>query len=59
MTLRTQFDGQPYYCIKCGLGFYEMLACELPDCEREDVRVAERRRDSIKRAGEKLAHSDR
>ena len=51
MTLRTPYDGQPYYCIKCGVGFYEFIACELPDCEREDVRDAERRRDKIKAAG--------
>ncbi len=50
MTLRTPYDGAPYYCITCGAGFYEFVNCEQADCEREDVREAERRRDKLKRA---------
>lgn len=43
MTLRTPYDEAPFYCITCGLGFYEMMACERTDCEREDVNEARRR----------------
>lgn len=55
MTLRTPYDGMPFYCANCGAGFYEMMACERADCEREDVRDAERRRDKIKQKGTDLS----
>ena len=57
MTLRTPYDGAPYYCTVCGAGFYEFMACERTECEREGVKDAERRRDKIKRAGRALAES--
>lgn len=49
MTLRTPYDGAPYYCAVCGAGFYKLLNCDRPDCEREDVREAERRRDNLRK----------
>lgn len=34
---------QKRYCVLCGLGFGEFMACELPDCRLEsDEEVAER-----------------
>ncbi len=32
---RQPYNGRPYYCIKCGSGFNEFMACELPHCELE------------------------
>lgn len=43
MTLRTPYDGAPFYCIMCGAGFYEFIACEESNCERECVIEAKRR----------------
>lgn len=40
---RTPKDGKPYYCVKCSMGFDEYLACELPDCELENIASAELR----------------
>lgn len=40
---RTPIDGKPYYCIKCGLGYGEYMACEEPDCELEPHDFAIRR----------------
>lgn len=34
-------------CIVCGAGFYEFIACEQPDCERECVTEAKRRKDKL------------
>jgi len=45
MTLRTPYDGAPYYCVACGAGFYEFIHCERPDCDREDVSAAKRRQE--------------
>jgi hypothetical protein len=36
MNERTPYDGQPYYCMICGLGFGEFIACEEVDCILED-----------------------
>ncbi len=33
---RSPYDGEPYYCAVCGLGFGEFMACEEPDCKLED-----------------------
>lgn len=33
---RTPYDGKPYYCETCGLGFAELVACEEPGCRLED-----------------------
>ena len=40
----TPTNGRPYYCVKCGLGFQEYMACELPDCELESEASAEVRK---------------
>ncbi len=40
---RSPTDGQPYYCVKCSMGFGEFMACELPDCELESEMSAELR----------------
>lgn len=41
---RHYLDGKPYYyCAKCGLGFWEFMACELPDCELETEDEAKKR----------------
>lgn len=40
---RTPYDGEPYYCANCGLGFGEFMACEEPDCLLEDAEVAQER----------------
>ena len=34
---RTPTDSKPFYCITCGLGFGEFIACEEVDCELEDA----------------------
>ena len=40
---RKPNDGKPYYCVLCGAGFGEFMACEMPDCELEDeARAASR-----------------
>ena len=41
---RTPYDGRPYYCEPCGLGFAEYVACERPDCRLEPDAFAEARR---------------
>jgi hypothetical protein len=43
MTDRTSRDGQPYYCLTCGLGYSEFLACEDGGCELEPPDRAARR----------------
>lgn len=40
---RTPYDGRSFYCITCGCGFGEFMACEEPDCELETTAEAERR----------------
>lgn len=40
-NIRTSRDGKPFYCVKCKLGWYEYMACELPDCELESEASAE------------------
>jgi hypothetical protein len=32
---RTPYNGRPYYCKTCGMGFAEYMACEEPNCELE------------------------
>lgn len=32
MAERTPYDGKPYYCIDCGLGWNEYMACGEFDC---------------------------
>jgi hypothetical protein len=43
MPERTAKDGKPFYCKLCGCGFGEYLACEMPDCELESEKDAEKR----------------
>jgi hypothetical protein len=47
MTLRTPYDGAPFYCVTCGAGFYEFVRCDRADCDREDITAAKRRQSSI------------
>lgn len=43
MTDRNQYDGKPYYCDTCGLGFGEYLACGDAGCRLEpSARAASR-----------------
>lgn len=37
---RTPYDGKPFYCIECGVGLAEFVACELPDCTLESCETA-------------------
>lgn len=43
------FDGSPYYCVTCGLGYGEYLACEDGVCQLETPRQAQRRRQRNRR----------
>lgn len=43
MTGRTPRDGKPFYCVNCGAGYGEYVACELPDCKLEGEESAELR----------------
>ena len=43
MSDRTPYDGKPYYCNLCGLGWGEVLACEEPDCKLETEAEAVKR----------------
>lgn len=43
--MRTPYDGKPYYCAVCGIGFAEYMACEEADCALEGPDHAERRRE--------------
>lgn len=38
--VRTPRDGRPFYCIQCGAGFGEFMACEDVICELESVQAA-------------------
>lgn len=40
----TPSNGRPFYCIKCGLGFGEFMACELTDCKLESEEEALQRK---------------
>lgn len=46
---RTPYDGKPYYCAFCGLGWIEYQACEAVCCELESVE------DAMDRRNKKLA----
>lgn len=41
---RTPYDGKPYYCETCGLGFGEFMACEEVNCALESDVTARARR---------------
>lgn len=41
----SPYDGRPFYCSKCGAGWDEYGACEMPDCELESEKEAQERRD--------------
>lgn len=56
MDERSPFDGKPYYCNVCGLGFGEYMACEEADCELEPASTAESRR--LTRSQESLSFGD-
>ena len=38
---RAPRDGKPYYCIRCGLGFSEYMACKDVGCKLETEASAE------------------
>lgn len=40
MTVRSPYDGEPFYCDLCGLGFGEYLACEDVCCILESEESA-------------------
>ena len=40
---RTAWDGQPFYCARCGEGFQAFIACELGVCALESEAEARRR----------------
>ena len=40
---RDPYDGQPYYCTFCGMGWNEYGACEEVDCVLESPEAAQRR----------------
>jgi hypothetical protein len=42
MSERTPYDGLPYYCAYCGLGYGEWLDCD-EDCKLETAADAEAR----------------
>lgn len=46
---RSPFDGRPYYCIDCGCGYGEFLACELPNCRLENPTRAQKRKQNHRR----------
>lgn len=37
-------SGEPYYCVLCGAGGGEFMACEMPDCKLESKAAAQKRR---------------
>ncbi len=45
MSDRAPYNGRPFYCKACGLGFGEYMACEEPDCELESEADAQARRE--------------
>jgi len=40
MPQRSPYDGLPYYCRLCGMGWAEYQACEAGDCELESEATA-------------------
>lgn len=42
MNEPTPTNGRPFYCVACGAGFGEFLACEEPDCQLEPVERAKK-----------------
>ena len=40
---RTPYDGEPFYCTYCGIGFGEFMACEDLNCQLETKLAAEQR----------------
>jgi hypothetical protein len=53
-TERSPYDGRPYYCADCGLGYGEWLACdEACSIETEhDAQERKRLHDAALEAGE-------
>ncbi len=41
---RSPYDGHPFYCKICGVGFAEYMACEETDCELESEQTAKSRK---------------
>jgi len=46
MAGRTPYDGEPYYCTFCGVGFAEYFACEDVRCTLETKSIAVARMDA-------------
>lgn len=56
---RDPYDGKPYYCALCHLGFDEFLACEAPDCKLESEAAALKRQANHTKKRRKRAKVDR
>ena len=41
----TPYNGKPYYCVTCGMGFAEYMACSDNDCELESEESAKERQE--------------
>jgi hypothetical protein len=54
MSERTPYDGEPFYCSACGLGWSEYMACEEGDCHLEGRQIAKDRQE--KKLKEARAH---
>lgn len=42
---RHYLDSQPYYCLTCGGGIAEYMACDEPNCQLEGKKTAKDRRE--------------
>lgn len=40
---RSPLDSKPYFCVSCGVGFAELMACKLLGCKLETVEQAKER----------------
>lgn len=56
---RDPYDGEPYYCVTCGVGYPEFMACEEPDaCKLESREKAQARKRKRRDVGsDAKAHS--
>lgn len=50
-VIRPWTDGKPYYCIVCGLGRGEYMACEEGCCQLESEEEARKRMTTSQRPG--------
>lgn len=45
---RHPYNGKPFYCKVCGLGFSEFMSCDHDDCRLEDEATATARAEKVK-----------